>query len=247
MGSFLRVALYFRDLSPRLARHVRLGPIKSGQTINHSIYHTRFYRRPAMNTFTRMTVLTLLASLSLVSLAALPAAAQSKLLLVAPESDPSFAPEYCLPEFGFASFNIRGVGERVTFVRWGGLASRLGLEPGDIILSMNDVRLTYHGSWNHALRHVISEHGGWVQLRVRDVRTGMVAYRQTFVGGGIAGGGVGPITEHYYVGENVGPHQSHMNHHVGYPSGPVTAKSTAAGGRRSDTNRTVREIARLFD
>lgn len=197
-----------------------------------------------MNTLTRKTVLTLLASLTLVAFAVVPAAAQSRLILVAPESDPGFAPDYCLPQFGFSSFNI-GVGERVTFVRWGGLASQLGLEPGDVILSMNGYPLSYHGAWNDALYQAMVD-GGWVQLRVRDVRTGLLAYRQTFVGGG----GGGPITHHSYARGNVGPHQSHVynhNYQVGNPNGPITAKSTAAGNRRSDTNRTIREIAKLFD
>jgi hypothetical protein len=212
--------------------------------LNPTIHRTRFYRRPAMNALTHKTVLTLLASLTLVGFAALPAAAQSRLILVDPESDPGLAPDYCLPQFGFSSFNI-GVGERVTFVRWGGVASRMGLEPGDVILSMNGYRLNYHGAWNDALYQAVAG-GGWVQLRIRDVRTGIVANRQTFVGGGI-GGGVGPIVHYYNAGGNVG--SPYVNHHnrIGSPSGPVTARSTVGGSHRSETSRTIREIARLFD
>jgi hypothetical protein len=171
-----------------------------------------------MNTITRKSALLVLASLSLVSLAALPAAAQNKLLLVAPDSDPGFVPDFELPKFGFSSFNIGGVGERVTYVRWGGLASQLGLEPGDTILRMNDVRLTYPGSWNDALRHAIFEHDGWVTLRIRDWRTGLIANRQVFVGGGY-----GPVVHHYSTG-GVSNYSSNVHHHLNV--GPITMKST---------------------
>ena len=159
------------------------------------------------------------------SLAAVPAsAADNKLLLVAPGSDSEFVPDFELPRFGFASFNIGGVGERVTNVRWGGLASRFGLEPGDIVLSMNDVRLTYPGSWNDALRHAILEHDGWVSLRIRDVRTGLVARRQMFVGGGI-----GPTENHFDHVGGVGPITTHGHKHLNVgPTGPITLKSKIA-------------------
>ena len=62
---------------------------------------------------------------------------------------------YDLPKFGFSSFNINGFGERVTNVRWGGIAQRMGLESGDMILSLNGYPLTYHGSWNDALREAV--------------------------------------------------------------------------------------------
>ncbi|MEX0611700.1 MAG: hypothetical protein WD738_08685 [Pirellulales bacterium] len=195
-----------------------------------------------MNTLTHKTVLTLFASLTLVIFAAVPAAAQSRLVLVAPESDPGFAPDYCLPQFGFSSFNIHGVGERVTFVRWGGLASQLGLEPGDMILSMNGYPLSYHGAWNDALSQAVYN-GGWVQLRIRDVRTGVLAYRESYVGG--SGPIVGPITPRIHVG-GYHPPVVHHRRHVGYPGGPITAKSTYHG-RGHDLNKSIKEIANLFD
>jgi hypothetical protein len=197
-----------------------------------------------MNSFTRKSVLLVLASLSLVALVALPAAAQPRLTLVAPDSDsydPDFVPDFELPRFGFSSFNIAGLGERVTYVRWGGLASQLGLEPGDMILRMNDVRLTYPGSWNDALRHAILEHGGWITLRIRDVRTGVVARRQIFVGGGY-----GPIVSHYTTG-GVSNYSSHVHRNLNViPTGPNTMKSAIGGERRLETNR-LRNIARLAD
>lgn len=175
-----------------------------------------------MNAFRYRTVLMLLTSFALPSFAtATVEASHPQALLLAPGSD------YGLPRFGFSSFSIGGVGERVTYVRWGGLASQLGLEPGDIILSMNGYRLTYHGSWNDALYEAVAN-GGWVQLRIRDVHTGHVAFRQTFVGGG----GVGPITPHYYGG---------------HPSGPATYKSQVGGNHNYNMNKKIKEIAELFD
>ena len=174
-----------------------------------------------MTTLTRTTVLALLASVSFVALSARPAvASHPEALLLAPEDN------FYLPKFGFSSFNIRGYGERVTFVRWGGLASRLGLEPGDTILSMNGYRLTYHGSWNDALYRAMAS-GGVVRLRIRDVRTGLVAYRQMYVGDGF-----GPITPKYYAGEHVGPITSHVYHH-----GPH---------HHNDNVKTIKEIVKLF-
>ena len=199
-----------------------------------------------MTTLTRITVLPLLASLSVVALMAAPAvASHPQALLVAPE------PEYSLPKFGFASFNIQGVGERVTFVQWGGLASQLGLEPGDVILSMNGFPLSYHGSWSDALYHAMAN-GGSVRLRIRDVRTGHVTHRRTFVGGGI-----GPITPKVYAGEYLGPHTGphtphivHPGHGGGHPYGPITVKSKAGHGHKGhkhNVNQTIKQIAKLFD
>ena len=102
----------------------------------------------------------------------------------------------------------------MTYVKWNGRAAKLGLEPGDVILSMNGIPLTYHGSWNDALRQAILN-GGWVQLRIRDVNTGHVAFRQTFVGGNCYGG---PI-QHYNVGYPVGPNTSHVHHYNGNNNG----------------------------
>jgi membrane-associated protease RseP (regulator of RpoE activity) len=106
-----------------------------------------------------------------------------------------------LPKFGFSSSTIHGFGQRVESVRPGGRAARLGLEPGDIILSLNGHRLTYNGSWNDALSRALYDDGGFVQLRVRDVRTGLVRVRTTRIDFG-----GGPIEHHFQTGVNVGPH-----------------------------------------
>jgi len=191
-----------------------------------------------MTTLTRTTVLALLASLSFVAIASRPVAASHPEALLLPPAD-----DFYLPKFGFASFNIRGVGERVTFVRWGGLASRLGLEPGDTILSMNGYRLNYHGAWDDALYRAMSN-GGFVRLRIRDVRTGFVAHRQIHLGGG-----VGPITPKYYAGDYVGPATSHVIHHEHdfHPHGPITAKSKKPGSNHNHTANKIKQIVELFD
>ncbi|QDU54257.1 PDZ domain-containing protein [Aeoliella mucimassa] len=98
-----------------------------------------------------------------------------------------------LPAFGFQSYNIAGYGERVTHVNCYGRASQLGLEPGDTILTLNGIPLTYHGSWNQALYSAMQQ-GGSVTLAIRDVRSGAVVYRTTYLGGGVIGNPVGPIT-----------------------------------------------------
>jgi hypothetical protein len=99
---------------------------------------------------------------------------------------------YGLPKFGFSSSTIYGYGERIVFVRPGSRASFLGLEPGDVLLSMNGMPLTYTGSWSDALSHAVYHDGGYLRLRIRDVRTGHVFVRETFVNYG-----GGPV-EHYH-------------------------------------------------
>ena len=179
-----------------------------------------------MITVARTTILALVASASLF-LAPSAEASKPKALLVAPE--PIF---HHLPRFGFSSFNIHGIGERVTFVEWHGLAARLGLERGDTILALNSFPLTYHGAWRDALREAVYE-GGWVQLAIWDVRTGRIAYRQTFLGSP----DYGPITP-----------KSHYATH-----GPITPKwqsgSPKSGSPKFQMNlsKQLEKLAKLTD
>lgn len=181
-----------------------------------------------MTTTTRKTVLALLASLTLVtfSTASISTATASppKALLLNPNPGHDC---YELPRFGFSSFSINGFGERVTGVRWGGIAQRMGLESGDIILSLNGYPLTYHGSWTDALREAVYN-GGYVQLRVRDVRTGFIATRETYVGGS------GPIV----------PYNTNYN-------GPVTYKKKTFPHNHPQDNlngpEQIKKIVELFD
>jgi hypothetical protein len=174
-----------------------------------------------MTTMTRKTVLALLASLSFVFVSSAVASQPQALLL------PPGPICHDLPRFGFSSFNIYGVGERVTSVRWGGIASRMGLESGDVILSLNGFPLSYHGSWNDALRNAV-DNGGWVQLTVRDWRTGFIATRETFVGSG----GYGPITPYS---------------HVTTYNGPITHKYKTMPGNPNGVAGTVNQIKNLVD
>jgi hypothetical protein len=192
-----------------------------------------------MNTLTRKIAFTLSTSFIVVA-AAMPAeASQPKALVLAPQTDS------CLPEFGFSSFTIAGIGERVTFVRWGGLASQLGLEPGDVIVSMNGRPLTYHGAWNDALREAVAN-GGWVQLAIRDVRTGYLAFRETFVGGDYVDG---PITSYHYSGAYAGsPYPGVIHQHrAGSATGAGAVRPHASANYSGDVNRTIKKIANLFD
>ncbi len=182
-----------------------------------------------MTTFTRKTVLALLASLTLVAISTASAAPPQKLLL---NPNPGGPGGFDLPKFGFSSFNIQGFGERVTGVRWGGIAHRMGLESGDTIVSLNGYPLSYRGAWKDALREAIYHDGGHVKLKIRDVRTGMIAFRHTYVGDIC-----GPIVENNYYG---GP---------GY-NGPVTSKKKSMPSHpHSHTSgvEQIKQLVELFD
>jgi hypothetical protein len=176
-----------------------------------------------MNPRYRTAALLLLIGLSLSAFAtpALAVSGQPNALVVAP-GEP-----YGLPRFGFSSSTIYGYGERIVSVRPFGRAARLGLEPGDVILSLNGYRLTYTGSWNDALSQAVSN-GGYVRLAVRDVRSGRVHWRETYLGGD------GPVTPHYSTGGTI----TSQPHFVT----PYTTTNHTQG-----SNRTIREIAQLFN
>jgi hypothetical protein len=181
-----------------------------------------------MTTNFHKTVFALLATLTLVTISTA-SASQPKALLLNPGYDPSPSC-YDLPKFGFSSFTINGFGERVTSVRWGGIAQQMGLESGDVILGLNGYPLTYHGSWNNALREAMNN-GGWVELTIRDVRTGFVSTRETFVGDSY-----GPIVAH-----------SHVNSYSHY-NGPVTKKSMPYNGQQQLSGpEQIKKIVDMFD
>lgn len=118
-----------------------------------------------MNAFARTAVL----GLALATVANL-AAADSPVL--AP--NPYLAPGQ--PSLGFNYTAIPGYGYRVDFVWYGSAAGRIGLEPGDIVRSINGYPLTYPGAHSYALQQA-AYYGGWVNLAIRDVRTGSTVYR----------------------------------------------------------------------
>lgn len=184
-------------------------------------------REPAMKTTIRTTALALFASLALIAVSSA-SAGQPKTLLLNPNPYPGPGCHH-LPKFGFSSFNINGYGERITKVRWGGLAQQMGLENGDVILSLNGYPLSYQGSWNDALREAMN-HGGYVQLTVRDVRTGYIATRETYVGG------YSPVEPHSYA--------------VQYNNGPITTKKYNKPHnhpKNVNTVEQIKQIVKMFD
>lgn len=97
---------------------------------------------------------------------------------IAPTLQPPIGPDghrHPLPRFGMHTFN-NGYGEQVTRVRRGGLAWRLGLERGDVIVRLNRFSLTYRGAWWDALDRAMHR-GGHVDLTIRDSRTGYLVKR----------------------------------------------------------------------
>lgn len=82
------------------------------------------------------------------------------------------------PRLGILGHFHRGHGMVVDSVVWGSPAERMGLEPGDIIRSIN-------GRWLHSESdyfRALSYSDGYVQLLVEDVRSGALLPRTAFLG-----------------------------------------------------------------
>jgi len=120
--------------------------------------------------------------LVLVSFVAMTASAEEAAMRIWPPVGPPPGPS--LPVLGFHSFNTGG-GEQVTSVHWGSPASRMGLEPQDVIVRANGVHLSYPGAWYRAMRRAARE--GVVRLTIIDCRTGYPVHRTHYLGYG--GGG----------------------------------------------------------
>lgn len=188
---------------------------------------------------TRSTTLTAVVAAVALSLVATQAEAQQRIQMIGaaqpavqPFVQPIQPPPVVLPKFGFQSYNVHGIGEQVTFVNCHGLAAQLGLERGDTILSLNGMPLTFHGAWNQALSNVMLQGGGQVHLNIRDVRTGHIVHRTTFVGGA----GIGPITPKSMPVGTPGPIQNRS-----IQNGPVQNQNFQGGGNalHSNTGRAV--------
>jgi len=89
---------------------------------------------------------------------------------------PGIVPAPMVPALGYSYVVVPGYGFRVTAIMPGTPAAAIGLEPGDVVLSINGHRLTYVGA-DVPARAEAARRGGWVRLRIRDVRTGLIAYR----------------------------------------------------------------------
>ena len=81
-----------------------------------------------------------------------------------------------IPQLGFSSYVVSGTGEYVLSVHPGSIAMRMGLEPGDVILALNDYHLRCEGAWDRAMARLPADQGAIV-LRIRSGRTGEVAQR----------------------------------------------------------------------
>jgi predicted metalloprotease with PDZ domain len=79
------------------------------------------------------------------------------------------------PFLGFSSY-FDGVAEQVTAVQYGTAAWRMGLEPGDRILSVNGIPLRYHGHGEQLVRS--AAYRGQLTMAIRDRRTGLVTHRR---------------------------------------------------------------------
>ena len=84
------------------------------------------------------------------------------------------------PQLGFCGYIIHGVGEYVLAVDQGTPAARIGLEPGDVILALNGCRLTCEEAWHQAMTRAVASDTK-VTLKIRDGRTGGIAYRDSHV------------------------------------------------------------------
>jgi len=203
-------------------------------TVGRQIPVTTFLETQAM---TRSTTLTGIVAAVALSLVATEAQAQQRIQMIGaaqpavqPFIQPIQPPPVVLPKFGFQSFNVHGVGEQVTFVNCHSLAEQLGLERGDMILSLNGRSLTYHGAWNQALTNVMLQGGGMIHLNIRDIRTGQVVHRDAFVGGT----GIGPITPKSMPVGTPGPIQNRS-----IQNGPVQNNSVQGNASNSNARRSV--------
>ncbi len=123
-----------------------------------------------MNALTR----TLMVGLVLAATSAVGNVATADVPVLNPYVNPGVAPQP--PRLGFNYTLIPGFGYRVDCVWLGSAASLIGLEPGDIVRSINGFPLTYDGAHTWPLQQA-AYRGGWVLLGIRDVRTGRLLYR----------------------------------------------------------------------
>ena len=82
------------------------------------------------------------------------------------------------PRLGFRYDLVARQGLQVRWVTPGSLAAQMGLERGDMIISVNGQSVGYMGAYDQAMLSA-ARFGGNVKLAIRDVRTGMIQYRST--------------------------------------------------------------------
>ncbi len=78
--------------------------------------------------------------------------------------------EWQCARLGFRGIMIPGQGIRVLWVNPGGQASRIGLEPGDVLNRINGVLITSDWQYRSLLQEAIQYRGGHLDILVRNVR-----------------------------------------------------------------------------
>jgi hypothetical protein len=89
--------------------------------------------------------------------------------------NPGVNPGCVQPRLEFNGHFHPGEGMHVDYVIFGGLAHQLGLEPGDMIVSINGQLIMSDDHYFHLLSDAVTFNGGHAQLLVRNVR-GLPAY-----------------------------------------------------------------------
>ncbi len=92
-----------------------------------------------------------------------------------------------VPRLGIMGHVQYGYGMVVDSVNYGSLANRMGLERGDVIVRINNHPINNDYNYNQALLKAEQFHGGFVDLLVIDVRTGMTRHRAGNLDGGLHG------------------------------------------------------------
>ncbi|MHC4400975.1 MAG: PDZ domain-containing protein [Planctomycetota bacterium] len=82
-------------------------------------------------------------------------------------------PQRVPARLGFSGYVVAGIGEYIVWVEQGSPAERMGLEPGDMILTLNGESLTTEGAWASAIAQAARREGR-ITLSVRRSRTGNV-------------------------------------------------------------------------
>lgn len=91
------------------------------------------------------------------------------------------------PRLGIMGHIEYGYGMVVDSVNYGTVANRMGLERGDVIVRINNRQINSDSSYQQALFQAHQTQGGFVDLVVIDVRTGMTRHRAGNLNGGFSG------------------------------------------------------------
>ncbi len=84
--------------------------------------------------------------------------------------DPGFNPGIAQPLLNFEGHFHYGEGMHVDRVIYGGIAQRLGIECGDMIVAINGQTIQSDPHYFQLLREAVLYHGGHAELLIRNVR-----------------------------------------------------------------------------